>query len=161
MLLLLFFIISKQALGFGLCARYILPPLMSLIGVPQLAAALFPVKEETTFSISDKIYSKDINTIGSKDENQRERTVGYSFVSKIFAKLLMHLDVSRETLSSEDRPITSSLKALNVSVDIIGDVPHFDIANDVDVIPDTADLSTLEGDSLIEYKYVSSHFSQL
>lgn len=99
---------------------------MSLVGIPQLAAALFPLKEDVFFTFeirskgSDRIIINHTSDDSNADEDLQgtgEKVIYYDDVSKIFARLVIRLDVCRENLFSDDRPNAASIYALTVSVD--------------------------------------------
>ena len=100
-----------ESLGYGLCARYILPPLLSLVGIPHLAVALFTLKEDVFFTYERSLREADkiiINITSDDDtddvfsQQSGEHIISYAEVSRIFAKLVIRLDVCRENLFRYD-----------------------------------------------------------
>ena len=97
-----------ESLGYGLCARYIVPPLLSLVGIPHLAMALFTLKEDVFFTYerslreADKIVinytSDDVTNDEVFSQQSGEHIISFAEVSKIFARLVIRLDVCRENL---------------------------------------------------------------
>ena len=148
-------LMDVESLGYGLCARYILPPLLSLVGIPHLAVALFTLKEDVFFTYERSLREADkiiINITSDDDtddvfsQQSGEHIISYAEVSRIFAKLVIRLDVCRENLfrydsmriakylsfirtilcyfscASDDRP---QINALTVSVDMTGESNYF------------------------------------
>jgi hypothetical protein len=97
-----------ESLGYGLCARYIVPPLLSLVGIPHLAVALFTLKEDVFFTYerslreADKIVinytSDDLTNDEVFSQQSGEHAISFAEVSRIFARLVIRLDVCRENL---------------------------------------------------------------